>query len=269
MYFNDAYDFPTKQDYKWSDYQYTLQGDVIERPFDKVKVQNQGSLPACVWFANTHIINGNNILEDNIIWQDRTQIDAKQLWNEYCINRGYANGGTSIQDMAKFTTKKWLIQGYITITGTGDLLVANMKKALDMGHFILTGSSNGDRTQTKNTGIYTLRTDGKYVGHWWDIVWYGDGFFWGMNSYGNRWPHKWYFKVPFSMVDKLFSKLAIIDKDDSWYFLKLKEKSQAMESVRQLKKIYALSFLPEQQKKECSDIANTLRLVYWFTDNDL
>jgi hypothetical protein len=64
------------------------------------------------------------------------------------------------------------------------------------------------------------------------------------------------------LVDKVYSKLVIIDKDDSGVFKKIKEKAQAMEAVRSLKKTYALSLLSQVSRDMCSKIATDLRNTY-------
>jgi hypothetical protein len=59
----------------------------------------------------------------------------------------------------------------------------------------------------------------------------------------------------------IYSKLVIIDKDDSGYFERIKNKSKAMEGVRALKKIYELA-ISTDAKNMCSKIATELRAVY-------
>ena len=144
-----------------------------------------------------------------------------------------------------------------------------MKKALDSWYLMNTGSSNGDRQTTGITGMYTLRTDWKFVWHAWSIIDYDDRWFIAINSRGKRGKELWYFHVPFNLVDKLYSKLVIMDSDDSRYFEKIKERSQALEAVRQLKKTYALSLLSQSGKDMCGKIATELRNTYGFTDKDL
>jgi C1A family cysteine protease len=89
------------------------------------------------------------------------------------------------------------------------------------------------------------------------------------NSWGTDRGEDWYFYLPYSEIKNIYTKLVIFDKDDSGLFLKIKEKSQAMEWVRQLKKIYAITQLPLNDKKLCKSLADSLRIIYWFTDKDL
>lgn len=267
---DDCLDNPTAQDYQ-RDPPEELNGINSKRPKDKVIVQNQQQTPWCTFYSAYHVINGYNILEDERQGIDRPQIDPLVPWNKFCKARGYYNKGSDIQTAANKAKNDGMIEWWATIDKKlpNDVQVEKMKKTLDMWYFMNCWSSNGDRWKTKTTGIYTLRTDWKFVGHAWSIVDYdlSKGFL-CINSRGKRGKELGYFWLPFNLVDKVYNKLAIIDKDDTWYFQKIKDKSKAMEWVRQLKKIYALD-IPQESKDMCSRIATNLRNIYGFTDADL
>ena len=237
-----AIDAPTKQDYQFQHFQDIKHQDPEyaewggkERPKDKVIIRDQWNAPSCTCFSQWVITNGLNVLEDAALWESRPQINPKIWWDEYCnINNNPFTNGTSIQDMALFFKKQWLIEWFVSINNLETNIVQKMKQAIDNGNFLCTGSSNGDWTATAKTGVYTLRTDGRFVWHWRCIPYYTEECFWWLTSW---WPKRgiywWYFKVPFDMVTNLYSKLAIIDKDDSFYFHKMEDmiKVQQMETL--------------------------------------
>jgi len=265
----NCFDNPTATDYQF-EVDETLNGLNSKRPKEKIKIQNQEKTPACTFFSAYHVINGYNLLEDERQGIDRPQTNPLVPWNEFCKARGYYDKWYTIQWAATEAKKAGKIVGWTSIDNKSpnDVQVEKMKKALDMWYFLNTGSGNGDWSATGKTGIYTIRTDNKFVGHAWSIVDYDSKWFIAINSRGIRWKERWYFYVPFGLVDKIYSKLVIIDKDDSWYFEKIKNKSKAMEWVRQLKKIYGLD-IPQLNKDMCGKIATELRTIYWFTDKDL
>lgn len=267
---NACFDNPTKQDYIWNPPE-ELNGINSKRPKDKVTVQDQKQTPACTFYSAYHVINGYNILEDERQGVNRPQIDPLIPRNIFCKERGYSNKGYDIQWAAQKAKDAGKIQGWGSIPASlpNQDQVDRMKRTLDAGYFMNCWSSNGDWHTTGVTGVYTLRTDGKFVGHAWSIIDYDNSK--GFLCINSRWiwgQEKGYFWLPFNLVDKVYSKLAIIDKDDSWYFAKLKERSQAMDAVRALKKTYALT-IPQADKDMCAKLATELRTIYGFTDKDL
>lgn len=241
-----AIDEPSVKDYLFDDFENIkhsdpeyAEGSDKTRPKDTFQVQNQWNTPACTGFSQGHIYNGNNIIEDKKIWESRPQVNPAIFWDQFCELRWENKTGTSIQTMAQFFKKKWLIEWYVTIHNRATDLVGKMRKAIDNGNFLCTGSSNGDWAETKKTGIYTLRKNNKFGWHAWCIVSYEDNFFWAINSWWDkRGPHGWYFKVPNELVTKLYSKLAIIDKDDSIYFQMLKDRVKVAEMKQLAKDLY-------------------------------
>lgn len=241
-----ATDEPTKKDYLFDDFEtikhadpeYAEWSDKV-RPRETFVVQNQWQTPACTAFSNGHIYNGNNIIEDKKIGESRPQVNPANFRNKFCELRGSSKTGTSIQTMAKFYKDQWLIEWFVTIRNSETDLVKKMRKAIDNGNFLATGSSNGDRATIKKTGVYSVRKDDVFVWHARCIVSYEDDFFRAINSWGNRGIHGGYFKVPNDMVDKVYSKLAIIDKDDSIYFQMLRDKIKAEEMKTIWKYLYS------------------------------
>lgn len=241
-----ATDEPTNRDYKFDDFEAIKHADPEyaewsdkTRPRDIFIVQNQWATPACTAFSNGHIYNGNNLIEDRKIWESRPQVNPANFRTKFCELRGNYSTGTSIQAMAKFYKDQWLIEWYVTIKNTETDLVAKMRKAIDNGNFLATGSMNGDRAKIKKTGVYSIRTDNLYVWHARCIVAYEDDFFRAINSWWNRGIYGWYFKVPNELVDNIYSKLAIIDKDDSIYFNMLRDKIKAEEMKAIWKYLYS------------------------------
>lgn len=265
-----CWDNPTKQDYLFTPPSEYGEWDPQRRPRGRVIVWDQWNSPACVWYSGIHIVNWYNILEDDRLWSTREQINPWGIWIDFCKERWYSDKWTSIQDMANYLKRKWLIQWRTQIPNHIWLekVIDNMKKAIDMWYFLHTGSSNWDWTKTRINKKYTLRTDRKFVWHGFSIVDYDNTGFIAINSRWPDWCDSWYFHIPFELSDKLYSKLVYIDKDDTWWFQRLKDKEKAKEGVRQLKKIYDLD-ISKSNKENCWKIATELRTNYWFTDKDL
>lgn len=258
----DATDLPSKLDYKFSTLEEVYNGENSKRPTDKLIVQNQGTSKGCTMYSATHIVNANNIIEDISLWENRPQVDPMIRWELFCKERWYSNQGSNIQTMAQRNKQKWYIAGWVTCDKSGDELVKQMKKALDMWYFISTGSSNGDWTKTKKTGIYTIRTDNKFVWHARAIVDYKDDYFIAINSYGKRWKYNGYFRVPFTMVDKIYSKLCIIDANDKNLFVTVAEKEKAKQIITLAKELHKIGTLEQQQYFEKIQLSTNLTKLY-------
>jgi len=260
---NYAYDIPSNKDYTFDEFftntnENELKWINSKRP-ENVKIWNQGNTPACTCYSATHIFNGNNILEDSVDWTSREQQDPIVFWNKFCTDRNNFNSGTSIQTMANWFKNNKYIQWYVTIWVKEKDKIAKMKKALDGWFFLSTGSSFGDWSKIKQTGIYSEREDRKFVWHAWAIVDYWDGFFRGVNSYGDkRGKYNGMFKVPFDMVDKIYSCLVFIDKDDTWTLNELKTKKKVEELLTIAKQLY--NSANDTQKKYFEQIMLSKRL---------
>lgn len=263
-----ALDEPTSRDYQFSEYELfntnkeNGTGELKSRP-SNAKIWNQGNSPACTCYSACHVYNGENLLEDKRLGEDRPQQDPMPIWNQFNIAKWEHPNGTTIQNMAMFYKEKWMITGYVTISNGEKDIVAKMKRAIDMWMFMSCGSRNGDYTETKKTWIYTIRKDGKFVWHAWCIVDYWDGFFWCVNSYGeNRWPYNWMFKLMFEDITKVYSKLVFIDKDDSWAYSKLRAYKKAQEMIAIAKELYMNANTQQKQYFEQIQLWNNIERLY-------
>ena len=240
---NYAYDIPTDKDYTFDEFFNSIDKDELQwinskRP-ENTKIWNQDNSPACTCYSITHIINANNIIEDQKLWENREQVDPMTYWKQFCAERNDYDSWSSIQTLALHFKNKWRIEWYVTIDKKDPNKVDNMKKALNAWYFLSTGSAIGDWSTIKKTGIYSERSDEKFVWHWRGIVDREDDYFRAVNSYWDkRWPYNWRFKVPFSMVDKIYSCLVIIDKDDAWRFTDLKIRKKVEELITIAKELY-------------------------------
>lgn len=245
-----AYDQPEKRDYPFQDYDEFARSEekVQKRPKDELKVQNQWWTPACTMYWATHIVNAMNIIEDKKLGLDRKQVDPADLWNQFCAERGNYVSWATIQSIAVWMKKKGYISGFVTIDNWAELSVIEKQvdQALAMWNFIYTGSRSGDWAKIKKTGIYSERADGKFVWHARDIVierkeW---DYYICLNSYGEeRWPLKWYFKLHRNDLKKIYSKLILIDKDDSNLFGRFEEIQKVKQAVNLLRQVHASTTL--------------------------
>lgn len=269
---NACFDNPTVQDYIWNPPE-ELNGINSKRPKDKVIVQDQKKTPACTFYSEYHVVNWYNLLEDERQGIDRPQIDPLVPRNKFCAERGYYNKWYDIQWAATKAKQAGVIEWWATIDKklSNDVQVAKMKQALDMWYFMNCWSSNGDWWKTGKTGVYTLRTDDKFVGHAWSIVDYDETkkSFLCINSRGIRGKEKWYFWLPFNLVDKVYSKLVIIDKSDDWYFQKLKSKSKAITLIRDARSLYDSADNDTKLFLEKAGISKFLMGNYWIKESEI
>ena len=263
---NNCRDEPSKQDYQFTDFEDVYEGEKSPRPKTKLIVQNQLATKWCTCFSLWHLYNGYNILEDEKAWENRPQVECREIWKQYCYKRGYDNVWASIQQVAKFFKDTGRIEWYVTINWDISQQVARMRKSLDMWYFLSTWSANGNWTKTKKTWTYTIRTDWRFVGHAFAIVDYMDDYFWAINSYGDtRWLYNWYFKIMNTDIGKLYSKLSIIDKDDTGNFKLSKEVEKAKASIRAAQDLYHSS-LKQGTYDTCHLHADALRQIYNIRD---
>lgn len=261
---NNCYDMPDNRDYPFDEYIEFAEWIEKKRPYNDLIVYNQWATPACTRYALMHIVNAQNIIEYKENWQIYEQIDPITIrtnWNKI----------KSLQSALSEVRRLWLIEWSAKIFYKNETeLLQSMKKAIDMWMYIYTGSSNGDWAKIKQTGIYTIRTDWKFVWHAWDIIDYDDTkqAFKCINSYWNKRWLKWYFRLPYPMITKIYSKYPIIDKDDSWKFQIFKDKQKAKQVAKLNKELYTTA--PNQDMKDTlHETNNKLRLYYDFTDKEL
>lgn len=228
---NLCFDSPDTRDYSAQQYIDMAMGtESYERPTKEVIIQDQKKTSACTRYASVVINNGQNINEYNKNWQKYDQIDPLIVWN-----RG--NKNLTLTSALSQLKTEGLIAGRTAIKkvpSDKSQAILTMKQAIDMGNYIFTWSDNGDWGKTWTAPFtYTLRTDGRIVWHAWAIVTYDESkqMFKCPNS---RWPKrwdKWYFRLRYEDIDKIFTKYCIIDKDDSWVFAKFARKQKAIELV--------------------------------------
>lgn len=264
---NYAYDIPTDKDYSFDEFFNSIEKDELQwinsmRP-EETKIWNQNNTPACTCYSLTHIYNGCNIIEDRSLWEKREQQDPLVFRNRFCAARNEYNAWSSIQTMALHFKRNWYIQWYLTIDKDDKDKVKKMKMSLDKWYFLSTGSAFGDWAKIKKTWVYSERADKKFVWHAWCIVDYTDGYFRAVNSYGDkRWIHNGMFKVPFDMVDKIYSCLVIIDKDDSGNFTDLKTKKKVLELLTMAQELYNNAKLEQKKYFEQIMLSKNLKQLY-------
>jgi len=266
-----AYDKPESRDFPFQDYNEFArsENEIEKRPKQKMKIQNQWWTPACTIYAATHILNAMNIIEDKKLWLNRDQIDPASLRTQFCAERWDYSSWSSIQTIANRMKKKWYISWYVTIKNEEDnsIVERQVDSALAMWKFIYTWSAHWDRPAIQKTGEYSERADWKFVGHAWDIVierkdW---DYYRCLNSYWeNRWPYWWYFKLHKSFLNKIYSKLLLIDKDDSNMFSRFEEIQKIKQAVALLRQVYNSTTLDSVKNYlEKEQFGKNFSEIYW------
>lgn len=240
-----AFDSPDSRDYKFEDFLEYAEWEwkKWEWPEQEIKVFNQGSQPSCTVHAAMHCINALNLNEDRVNWYPpREQIDPSTIWEQYCAERGDYNSWSSIQTIASWMKRKWYIEWYVTLSNDVSLekMQDQLDKALTMW-VIYTGSAWGDWNKIKKTGIYSESNPKYFMWHARNIViiakeW---DYYKCMNSYWeNRWPYKWYFLLHKNDINKIYSKILFIDKDDSALFKNFIEIQKIKQAINLFRVVY-------------------------------
>lgn len=238
---NAVIDIPDERDYP---YEMLVGGEYknVEFPRDILIVQNQWAQPltkmACSRYGMAHIANGQNILLDK--WQPYQWID---LWKSYLeINPQAETSGATLQSALKQAKDTKIISWYAVVK-----TIDEAKQAIDRGHFIYTGSSNGDWVSVRDKKIYALRTDSRIVWHVWVIIGYDDTGFIAINSYGQN---NGYFSLPYNLFDTTFTKYAIIPTQEIDTILLYKQRIMDGISIESAKTAFTNGFWNGERPKD-------------------
>lgn len=196
-------------------------GDLVwqekkEFPLDQLIIRDQFANPdthmACTRYGIVHINNWQNLIEH---WPNYTQINPRLLRQQYISKFPEAKTRWSSKQSAMKQMIEWGYTEWYAYCPT----VEDCKDAIDNWKYIYTGSNNGDRVKTLQTGIYHIQ-DERIVWHIRAVVKYDDAqeCFIGINSVRKN-P---VFKIPYKLWDTLYTKHAILDKDD--HILSFKER---------------------------------------------
>lgn len=227
---NAAIDAPSDRDFEYSEVPFGAE-EVKRIPFprDRLVIQNQAADPlmymSCTRQGICHINNWQNILEGDTQWRGALLTDPRVLWEERIETRPSVKSlGDTLQAAMDQMLARKLIAGYARVN-----TVEEMIDAINRGHFIYTGSKEGDWRYVRETKKYRKRLDGGFAGHAfagavdYDL---NTREFIAINSY---WPNNGYFSIGFDQIDQLYSKYAIADARDELAvaaFLALKKKKQ-------------------------------------------
>ena len=147
----DALDVQDKRAYPFSDFDAYFSGETKTFPYDKEIMFDQKGYPACTRYAITLLSNGENINEWTKHNKTYNQIDPLNVWLR-------SNKVKSLQEAMKQLANEKLLKAYLWIDKKGNEGIIQIKKAIDFGCFIYTGSSNGDWYMTGKTGNYTSQS---------------------------------------------------------------------------------------------------------------
>jgi hypothetical protein len=171
----------------------------------------------CSRYGITHISNIQNINEFKKHKIAYRQIDPKVKWLDYLkVNPQAQWEWATLQSVLKQFKDDWLIEWWTKVRGKEEL-----KKAIDNRRYILTGSMDWDWKSVKETWFYKQRKDKKNVWHIFCIVDYVDddehktkGFACINSKWPKGTPKNGFFIIPFELVDTLYTRYAISDRND-------------------------------------------------------
>lgn len=184
-------------------------------------IQNQNAQKetyyACPIFGLTHAINELNAMEWEKVGEVRTELSG--LENTKAIVTGNERwfrptmGGT-MNGMLDYSKKRGWIDGYTLVRKVGNDNGDRMRKALDDGFILYTGSSNIDWKETANTPGFFIKMNKKY-GHIFCIDGYTDDYFHIRQSVGTNFFDNGYAYIKDDQLPVLFWVYAITDHDDT------------------------------------------------------
>ena len=252
-------DIPDSRDFDFNEFakEFAEWETINNRPNQEIKLQDQKNVPACTRFALTHIVNAENINEYNKNWYKFDQLDALTLRNRWSKQ-------LYLQSALK-EFRSWGLIEWSLIIPKDKNVIESMRKALNMWCYIYTWSSNWWRWNWKHPFNYIKRTDWKFVWHARDIVedQPEQRRFKAINSRWENWWDKWYFYIPYSDIESIYSMYAIIDKDDTGKFQTFKAKEIAKQTIEANKKMYNSWDNEVKSFYEKIQIGNFLEKKYW------
>ena len=209
-------DIPDEKDFLYEELFWWVEAELVKPfPKDKLIIQNQwisqDTQMACGCFWLTHISNAQNIIEYDNFWKEYNQLQARDLWLDYLkINPKARYEWSTLQNWLKRFKDSGLIIWYTKINS-----IEEAKKAIDLWQYIYSWALKWDWNHVKTTWVFKSTTWKTYWHLFTAWVWYNDQGFIAINSY---WPKNWYFTIPYSEWNNLYSKYAIIDNENKELF---------------------------------------------------
>ena len=259
---NICIDSPSKQDYPFDDYleilsQRTEAPLTMKRPYAEWTAFAQGRIWACTFFWPTLANNWQQINEYKTQDLNYAQVDPMTLWNQQAVHT------YQILDWVNFLKNKGMIQGFAVIPrcwqADNQHRVDKFKKAIDLGNYMITWARWYDYGRAYQFPMDTLKftSTGFYATaqHCFNLVDYDDSrrVFVMAGSFGLDWWHNWYAYISYDDVWQLFSGYALINKDDSWDFAKLKNQQQAKQLIDSCS-----AFYPKELDSETQNLLHLL-----------
>lgn len=212
-----CFDRPNPLDYRAADLMGAV-GTIKTTPFPEelLAIFNQGADPdtlmSCTSQGLANISNGNNLIAQG----SQDILLGKNKWIEACLkNPTIKTQWDYLQNRLEQYRKDGIIAGYYVVSGKQEHM-----DAIDKGHYIYSGSNNGDWNSVRDQKVY--KTVLKAPGHCFvKGVHYDTTWMRWINSYGAS---NGFFHIPWEFCDTTFSSYAIIDFVDEEAILQFKLK---------------------------------------------
>jgi len=235
---DQAIDEPDFRDYEYTEIYWDIAGTPVESEFNKKlrlalskekfsdaisylqskqQIENQytdqETKKSCTRQGIINVVNSQNLLKYLVEDLDYTHLSAKPMrleHEEWRYKLAWVEKWTlwsSLQSALQQAKDKNHTAWYAKA-----MTVNNAIDAINRQHFIYTGSNNGNWSQIWAGWMYKRRTDWKIVWHAfaWAVAYDLDRqFFWAIDSSWRK-----FFKIPFSEWNTLYTRYAIIDRDD-------------------------------------------------------
>ena len=227
---NACIDLPSPLDYTASDFEWLLWSERVT-PFPKelLEIFNQwaddDTIMSCTRQGLGNITNGNNIIFQ---WTQDVLLSKKEWVKAYIANQWIKTKWDYLQNALKQFVADKLIAWYYIVKWKKEHM-----EAIDKGHWIYSGSNNGDWASVRNDKVYKIKTPSS--GHAFvKAIAYDDIGMTGINSYGNT---NGYFHMPWDLCDTTFTSYWIVDFIDEDAINKYKQKL-SMDQVNKMVELW-------------------------------
>ena len=220
-------DEPDPRDYVYEDLFWdTSPTKKVVFPRDVLIVQDQSkdtrTRMACSRFAWIHIHNAQQIIEH---WPAYEQESAQEFRLEYLRDTPKAEKQwATLQSVLNQLKKTGRIEWFVKCS-----TIEEEERCMDRWWFIITGALYGDWAYVRDYHIFRNRTDGLSAWHLFAKVSYDKNNHIALNSF---WSNNGYFFIPKTLNDTLYTRYAIIDKDETWSLQAHKDKLLLEEAKR-------------------------------------
>ncbi len=134
-----------------------------------------------------------------------------------------------------------------------------MKDSISHGRLISTGSINGNWNDVRDNKTYSLRNDGRKVGHAFCIIGYDASGWIAVNSYGQN---NGLFTIPYDLTNTLFTRYSVVDDNDEEFIRTYHQRVMASINIEEAKKAFEAGIWNGERSTETVSREECAAMVY-------